>query len=83
MALKDLAIETKKTPLTEAQLMEKALNDMALNIQKISDMFAAIDRSKISKKLLNLMIKDMTGLHYTQINQVLEALPNLKKQYLK
>lgn len=74
---------TTAKPLTEAQILEQAFNDTALNIQKISNAFAVLDRSPVKRKLLLLMLKDMTQVPYKDIEKVLNALPALKKEYLK
>lgn len=67
----------------EALQLQKALDDMAVNISRISQAFATLGKTRVSRKLITLMVKDMTGVSYVDINKVLDALPALEKQYLK
>jgi hypothetical protein len=59
------------------------VNIIAEEIVKISNAFTAIDKGKLSRRAIVLLIQDLTGLPQTSINRVLNAVPELKNVFVK
>jgi uncharacterized membrane-anchored protein YhcB (DUF1043 family) len=76
-------VKNQQQVQTEAEQLKAALDNMAINIARISAAFEALGKSSVKRSLIRLMIKDMTQVSYVDIDKVLDALPQLAKQYLK
>lgn len=59
------------------------LEIIAQSIIEISNGFKKLASSKIKPRVLYLLIKDLTGLPIGTIEKVLNAIPELEKQFIK
>jgi DNA-directed RNA polymerase beta' subunit len=60
------------------------LEVIAKSIIEVSDAFQKIHESRLKKRVIVLLIKDMTqGIGITEIETILDVVPKLKDRYLK
>jgi hypothetical protein len=59
------------------------LLDLADEIQKLSEIGAELANSKLKQRTIVLLLADMTKLAQRDIKAVLEALPVMRKTFLK
>lgn len=77
-----------RTPEPEPEVADEismSLEDLAVAIEKMSDLGERINKSRLSERALILLIKDSCAqnLSMSQIRAVLDVLPDLKDRYLK
>lgn len=60
-----------------------SLDTLGEEIRKVSQIGKAITASKFKRKGLVLLLAEISGVNRTDINKVLDALPELEKEYLK
>jgi thioredoxin-like negative regulator of GroEL len=56
---------------------------LAESIKRIDEAFKILQTSPLKKRIIVLLIQDMTKLNKREIEAVLDALPNIKKEFLK
>jgi len=80
------APQRKKGPkeVVVTEIPEDGLNVLADDISKLSDAFRQLINSRLSKRAVVVLLKDMLPqVNITEIKLVLEALPLLKETYVK
>ena len=73
----------KKTEPETAIVLASSLQAMADNIAKVSEVGRAIKNSRLKEAAILTLMKDLTGEPKATIKKILDALPELEKQYLK
>lgn len=68
------------TPENEEELPVDILVE---HIIKLADVGGQLVNSRLKMRTIIVLLKDMTGLPFGDIKRVLEALPNLEREYLK
>lgn len=66
-----------------AEVLGDALEIVAQNIEKLSAIGQAIKASRLTEVAVLTLLKHSTGLYQNQVKIVLDALPELEKNYLK
>lgn len=59
------------------------LEVIAKSIIEVADACAKMNSSKLNRRAILLLLKDLTGLPMADIGKVLDAAPKLKDHYLK
>lgn len=59
------------------------LEILATHIRDVAELGRKINNSKLSRRAICVLMHDATGLSMTIVSQVLDALPQLEKKYLK
>ncbi len=71
------------TPIQPSKVTpELAFDEIADAVVKLSELGRQIQSSRLSKRAVLLLLKDMTGVSMADIEMVLDNLPNLEKRYL-
>ena len=80
----------KKNPLKSQQITVKVNEEnpepielIAKSIIDISNSFQRINESRLKRRVIILLLEDMTGVSITSINKILDAAPKLKDVYIK
>lgn len=60
-----------------------SLDSLEEEIRKVSQIGKSITASKFKRKGLVILLAELSGVNRRDINAVLDALPNLEKEYLK
>jgi hypothetical protein len=72
----NVKITTEKETLPDIEIL-------AEHIEALSKVGEKLKKSRLNERTIILLLKDSTGLYGNQIQKVLDALPELKKRYLK
>lgn len=56
---------------------------LATHIAKLADVGKQLSESRLSRRAILLLLSDATGIGKKEIGQVIDAIPDLKKRYLK
>lgn len=56
---------------------------LAKSIEKIANGYDVMNKSRLNKRALLILLRDASGVSMTEIQKVLNGLENLKKLYLK
>lgn len=72
----------KKQPEMKSVLAD-SLESMADNIAKVAEVGATIKNSRLKEKAVLVLLKDLTGESQATIKKILDALPELERQYLR
>ncbi len=67
---------------TEGQ-EELPIDILVEHIIKLADIGRQLKNSRLKMRTIILLLMDSTGLKFTEIQKVLEALPNLEHEFLK
>lgn len=67
----------------EAKIFEEELQQIIEAIKAISNFSKKLEKLKVKKTLIILLIHDATGLKKSDIKRLLDMLPTLEKRYLK
>lgn len=73
----------KKVSIKQNPEAEIPLEIMAEHIEKLSRFGQQIKSSRLKQKTIAILLSHATGLSQAKINDVLDALPQLEKLYLK
>lgn len=76
MAKQTITVETDEDKPEPIELI-------ARSIERVANGFEAMDRGRLSRRAIVILIQDETGLSKSQINAVLDASVKLKDLYLK
>ncbi len=68
--------------MTETELVD-VCEDIAVEIERLSKLYEAFDQSRLTRRAIVLLIKDITGIKMSTIGVILDALPRLKEHFLK
>lgn len=75
---------TKQTITVKSNEQDpEPLELIAKSIIELSDAYAKINNSRLKKRAVVLLLKDMTGLGMHEIETILDAAPRLKDFYTK
>ena len=58
-------------------------DELADEIEKLSEVFTALENSRLKRRTVVLLIHDMTKVGKRDIDTILDALPDLAERYLK
>lgn len=67
----------------ENETVEIILEDIAEAIVKISELGKIIEKSRLNQRAIVLLIQNITKVNRSEITYILNALPQLEKQFLK
>ena len=63
--------------------LSQSFEDIAVEVEKISDAFAAIKNSRLNRRAITVLLHDLTGLPKRDIQLLLDMAPNLAQHYVK
>ena len=63
--------------------LPQSFEDIALEVEKISDAFTAIKNSRLTRRAITVLLHDTTGLPKRDIQTLLDLGPDLKSYYVK
>lgn len=69
--------------IKDAEGLEVAAEIMVEEIKQIAEAFQRLDRSKLQKRVILLLIRDETNLNLGDIARVLKAASELSKTFIK
>ncbi len=72
----------KKEPEMRS-VLASSLESLADNIAKVSDVGRALKNSRLKQEAVLVLLKASTGESKETIKRILDALPDLERQYLK
>jgi len=67
----------------KVEVFEDNLSALADHVAAVAEMGKMIANSRLTRRAIVLLVKDMTNMTYADIDRVLDALPLLEKKYLK
>lgn len=73
----------KKIQTEEEKKHAELVEDIAVNIAQLSRQVSAILNGRIKTKAIVVLLAHSTGMSQRQVTEVLTALQNLEKDYLK
>lgn len=69
--------------MIEVEDVAVTAEDLAKEIEKLSRVFKALDDSRLQRRTVVLLLRDMTKVGKRNIEEILDALPKLADRYLK
>lgn len=70
-------------PLSKAIQGLELTEELAADIQKLAQAFCVLDRSRLKRRTILLLMADSSGLPMTKVGKVLDAAASLDKTFLK
>jgi hypothetical protein len=73
-----------QTPMnTEPEKIEIPIEEIAESIQKLSDGMKVLNSSRLKQETIVLLLHHVTKVRKSDINDILNALPELERTFLK
>jgi len=67
----------------KVEVLAESLEALADNIAMLSEIGKMMQKCRLKRRTIHLLLKDATGLPMHQIKKVIDALPLLEKEFLK